>query len=155
MLRPARIALACCPAALALAIAGPAGAAPPDAGTIQRLGDAHVARLNAAGQGLEYEIAHSASGDLDGDGRQELVLLYIGYGPTFSQTGLAVFADRGRGHALAVDAGVPLGNVEGLEVRDGEIRVASKMPGPDDPRCCPSRDVTHRFRWAGDRLEER
>lgn len=151
MPRSARTVLA---ASLALAVAGPSAAAPPDEATIERLGAAHVARLDAGGNGLEHEIAHSASGDLDGDGREELVLLYVGYGPTFHQTGLAVFTDRGDGHVLAADSGVPLGIVEGLEVAGGEIRVASKMPGPDDPRCCPSRDVTHRFRWVGDRLDE-
>lgn len=91
--------------------------------------------------------------DLDGDGKEEAVLLYETLGPTFWDAGLTVFADRGKGYVVVAESHDPLGNmVESIEVGDGLIRVHALWEGPDDPRCCPSIKRTTAYRLKGTSL---
>lgn len=94
----------------------------------------------------------SARGDLDGDGREEfVVLLLTGSG------GTGVFRDlyvlqRDASGAVSMSAPVLLGDrvdVNALRIERGEIVVDLVVQGENDPLCCPSQPVTYRFRMAG------
>ena len=152
--RPLTFGAACLLAAITL----PAPAAAPTPAAAQRVVDAYAARLQAsldADQTREVvQVEHVRTGDLDGDGRDEIVAMYVILGATYSRTGLAVFTDRGKGHELAAESGDGLGQVETVDVRDGLVFIKTMVLGPGDPRCCPSKSHTYRYRWHGGRLTE-
>lgn len=88
--------------------------------------------------------------DLDGDGRQDLVLQWDVMGPTSSWPKLTVFIDQGRSwRVLTTDLS---GQIEDVAVSGSTIRVDALMPGPKDPRCCPTRKTRTSYRWANGRL---
>ena len=55
-----------------------------------------------------------------------------------------VFSDKGKGHVEAGTSNLS-GNVEDMTVDGGVVQVKSKMPGPNDPRCCPSLEKNFRY----------
>lgn len=97
-----------------------------------------------------------ASGDLDGDGTKELVvLLNTGTG------GSGLFRDlyvlRRQAGGLAVSAPGFLGDrvdVQALRIERDELVVDLVVQGENDPLCCPTRPVTYRFRLANNELVE-
>jgi len=134
--------------------AGDAGAATPDAASVESVVQRHVAAANVQARLNQESVEPSQTeiADLDGDGKAEIVLLTVSYGPTFWSNSLAVFTDRGNGYALAAESSDALGSVEKMDIERGLIRVKAKWPGPNDPRCCPSIDKTAYYRWQGNRL---
>ncbi len=97
-----------------------------------------------------------AVGDLDGDGSPDAaVVLATETGGSGTFVDLAVVLNRD---------GVPenratifLGDrvpVDRIRIVDGEIQVDLTMHGPADPMCCPSLEVTRKFRLVGAELEE-
>lgn len=100
--------------------------------------------------------ALQVSGDLDGDGTHELVvLLNTGTG------GSGLFRDlyvlRRQAGGLVVSAPGFLGDrveVRALRIEHGELVVDLVVQGENDPLCCPTRPVTYRFRLANNELVE-
>lgn len=135
---------------------GVARAATPDATTVEKIVQRHVAAANVQARLNQESVEPSQTeiADLDGDGKAEIVLLTISYGPTFWSNSLAVFTDRGNGYALAAESSDALGSVERIDIERGLIRVKAKWLGPNDPRCCPSIDKTAYYRWQGNRLQQ-
>jgi hypothetical protein len=95
-----------------------------------------------------------ARGDLDGDGREDAVIILLGSGG-----GSGVFVDV----AVVLDQnGVPvhaasaaLGDrvqVNGLSIEGSDVIVDLTQHGPGDPACCPTQNVKRRFRFDGSRL---
>lgn len=135
---------------------GTASAAAPTAATVEGVVKRYMDAANrAAGQNQEsVEATQTVVADLDGDGRDEIVLLTTLLGPTYWNHSVTVFADRGKGHVVAASTDSPLGMVESIAARDGLILVKAKWPGPNDPRCCPSVEKTTAYAWQGNKLVE-
>ncbi|MBN6104418.1 hypothetical protein JR064_19825 [Xanthomonas sp. CFBP 8703] len=110
------------------------------------------------GGASEYKDARkSAVEDLTGDGRPEVVVLYTlegaggGNGHT---TYLAVFSREAE--RLKLMDNQPVGGfgnaIQGMDVRDGMVRLKVLVQGPNDPDCCPSTEeeaayVVHNGKW--------
>ncbi len=103
-----------------------------------------------------YFSPEYAVGDLDGDGSPDAaVVLSTEAGGSGTFKDLAVVLNRD---------GVPenratffLGDrvpMDRIRIVDGEIQVELTMHGPADPMCCPSLEVTRKFRLVGGELEE-
>lgn len=118
----------------------------------EKIAAAYVATLPADGQ-ESYEATRTVLADLDGDGKAEMVVQVALLGPTYWSYQLEVFADRGKGYRH-VGSSELWGDVQDLRVDKGTIVVKSKMPGPNDPRCCPTLDKTYRYRWQGGKVVE-
>lgn len=88
--------------------------------------------------------------DVNGDGRPDIVLVWNVLGPTSAWPKLTLFLDNGRTYrALTADL---MGQVQGLEVKGAGIVVTTLMPGPNDPRCCPTQKRRINMRWQGGKL---
>ncbi len=105
-----------------------------------------------AGPMESYEATDVVAADLNGDGQDEIVVLWTMYGPTYSDHGVAVLARQGTRYAAAGETQDPLGQVEGMTVADGVIQLKTRWPGPNDARCCPSMAKTLRYRWTPGKL---
>lgn len=90
--------------------------------------------------------------DLDGDGAVEAVVQWTFYGPTFAQSFVSVFA--GRDPVRLADETRLTGLVEQVRIEGRQIRVDAKTLGPGDARCCPTKAIVERFRWAAGRLRK-
>jgi hypothetical protein len=135
------------------AIAGAQAAAPDPLAALdadrQRVVKDHLKSLARPGEG-DAQASDIVVADLDGDGNAEGVLWWTFYGPTFSYSGLTVFAGTPRWRVAAQNR--LTGNVDRLTVERGVIRVEAKTLGPNDPRCCPSKPVVERWRWSAGKL---
>jgi len=88
--------------------------------------------------------------DLDGDGRQDLVLQWDVMGPTTSWPKLTVFVDQGRSYrVLTTDLS---GQIEKISVSGSTIRIDALTLGPKDARCCPTRRTQTIYRWTNGKL---
>lgn len=103
--------------------------------------------------GASYDPTKTVIADLDGDGKPEIVLLSTLMGATYAYSQLMVFADKGKGYVHAGTTDVS-GNVEDMTVDKGIVQVKSKMPAPNDPRCCPSLEKTYRYSWKNGKVTE-
>jgi hypothetical protein len=121
-------------------------AATPDAEGSRKIAEQFVAGKQA-GHMESYEATEVVAADLNGDGQDEVVVLWTMYGPTYSNNGVVVLAKQGASYAAAGETQDPLGLVEGMTVADRTIQLKTKRPGPNDPRCCPSVTKTLRYRW--------
>lgn len=103
----------------------------------------------------KFEDASASPGqhviaDLNGDGRQDIVLQWDEMGATWSRPRLSVFIDQGRNYrTLTTDL---TGQIEKVSVSGPDIRIDTLMPGPKDARCCPSLKKQVRYRWANNKL---
>lgn len=96
----------------------------------------------------------NAVSDLDGDGKPEIVLLWVLLGPTYSSNSLTVFSKTAGGFKPA--ATFPLmGTATNLaSVKGGVIRVDQEFLAKNDPRCCPSIKKQMKYRWLGKKISE-
>jgi hypothetical protein len=93
-----------------------------------------------------------SAGRLNGDGKAELVLVWVQLGPTYFYNHLTVFIDEGRKYRTLT---TPLsGEAKLLGVKGGVILVEQKTLGPKDPRCCPSVVKQVKFRWDGKKIQQ-
>ena len=129
-------------------------AASPDAEQARRVAEQYVAGKQSAGGNPQegYEAGDVVMTDLDGDGQDEIVVLWTMYGPTYWNHGVAVLAKNGARYMLAGETREPLGSVEAMTVRDRMVELKTKWPGPNDPRCCPTVEKTLRYRWTAGQL---
>jgi hypothetical protein len=143
--------LACLLASALLLTAPSSWAAGPGAAEAKRIGEQFVA-AKPAGHMESYEATEAVAADLNGDGQDEIVVLWTMYGPTYSDHGVTVLAKQGARYVAAGETQDPLGQVDGMTVADRTIQLKTKWPGPNDPRCCPSVTKTLRYRWAPGKL---
>ena len=103
-----------------------------------------------------FFLPEYAAGDIDSDGVPDAaVVLATTTGGSGTFLDLALVLNR---DGQPVNAGTLfLGDrvlVDRIRIIAGEIQVDLTMHGPADPMCCPSEDVTRRFRYeAGELLE--
>ena len=110
-----------------------------------------------AAQSTESEDAQSVGNavyDLNGDGKPEIVLLWVLLGPTYSSNSLTVFSKTAAGYKPA--ASFPLmGIATNLASVNGRIiRVDQQFLANNDPRCCPSIKKQMKYRWVGRKILE-
>jgi hypothetical protein len=99
--------------------------------------------------GTASEAQHVIT-DLNGDGKPDIVLMWNVLGPTYFFPKLTIFLDQGRNYrALTADL---QGQTEKLTVNNNDIVIDTLMPGPKDPRCCPTLKRQLRYRWARGKL---
>ena len=95
-----------------------------------------------------------AFGDLDGDGvKDAAVILATSGGGSGTFISLeAVINDNGTpNHAATVLLGDRV-QVKSVTAESGEITVDMVTHGPDDPLCCPTLEVTHKYKRSGETL---
>jgi hypothetical protein len=96
------------------------------------------------------EAAQHVVADVNGDGKPDIVLMWNVLGATWHQPKLTLFIDQGKTYrALTTDLA---GQTEKLSVNGSNIVVHTLMPGPNDPRCCPTRKTQMRYQWSGNKL---
>jgi hypothetical protein len=124
-------------------------------GPVRLQGGAWSAEDEEGRQSLELGNPR-ARGDLDGDGREDAAIILLGSGG-----GSGVFVDL----AIVLDRnGVPvhaasaaLGDrvqVHEIRIEGSDVLVDVTQQGPGDPACCPTQNVTRRFRFADGRLTD-
>lgn len=111
--------------------------------------------------GEEYEEARKvARGDINGDGKEDIVVLYTleGFagGNDYHQY-LAVFLASGTTFRHAADAvvgGKRMRDVELTSVAGSTINLDTKLYAKNDPACCPSHASKARYHLVGTKLVE-
>ncbi|MCK5483483.1 MAG: hypothetical protein KAJ13_07250 [Gemmatimonadetes bacterium] len=103
-----------------------------------------------------YFSPEYAVGDLDGDGVPDAaVVLATETGGSGTFVDLAVVLKRdGRPENVATAFLGDRVPVESIRIVDREIQLDLTMHGPADALCCPSLEVTRKFRLVGGELEE-
>ena len=97
------------------------------------------------------ETQDTATADLNGDGKSELVLVWALMGPTYSSNTLTVFSKTAEGYTPA--ASLPLtGQAKLTSVKNGIILVEQKVLAKNDPLCCPSIKKQMKYRWVGKKI---
>jgi hypothetical protein len=115
--------------------------------------DAAVKRFLASKKTAEEsaESSGSAVGDLDGDGKPELALVWTTMGPTYWSNTLTVFAKTTGSYkpfaSFDLDGLATLTSVKG-----GVIVVDQTMYAKGDPICCPTVKRMMRYRLVGKKI---
>ena len=97
------------------------------------------------------EQRRSCEGDLNGDGRPDVVVVYtiegVGGGNDWTQYATALTATP-QGYAATVPIAVARKDERGVErcrIADAAVELQIKENSPSDPSCCPSRPATARY----------
>jgi len=144
-------------AVLAVPLLGMAGSAARAADLDKAAADAvvqrYVAVQNSEGKADEEstKVSQTEVTDLNGDGKEEIVLWTTLFGPTYWNNSVTVFADNGHGYVPEATVS-GLGQVQKISIRDGLILVKTQVLGPHDSICCPTVDKVISLRWQGARL---
>jgi hypothetical protein len=98
----------------------------------------------------EGDAAQHVIADLDGDGKQDLVLLWNLMGPTNALPKLTVFMNAGNTyHSFTADL---VGQTEKITVKGPAITVDTLTLGKNDPLCCPTVKKQLHYRWQSGKL---
>lgn len=115
------------------------------------LADGQYRESAAPGAATEVVVKatpYYAIGDLDGDGSADAVIILEsdpgGSGVFFDL--VPVLNQRGQPRVLAPMSLGDRVEVSGVTLKEGQVEVRLLKHGPDDPQCCPSLDVTLRYR---------
>ena len=103
-----------------------------------------------------FFLPEYATGDIDSDGVPDAAVVLAtttGGSGTFLDLALVLNRDGQPVNVATLFLGdrVP---VDRIRVVDGEVQVDLTMHGPADPMCCPSLEVTRRFRFESGKLVE-
>jgi len=103
-----------------------------------------------------FFLPEYAAGDIDSDGVPDAAVVLAtttGGSGTFLDLALVLNEDGQPVNAATLFLGdrVP---VDRIRIVEGEIQVDLTMHGPADPMCCPSREVTRRFRYESGEVVE-
>lgn len=101
-------------------------------------------------EGMDTSSRLHVISDLNGDGKPDIVLLWDALGPTFGYSKMSIFLDQGKNYRT-LTADLP-GQVERLTAAGSTITVNTLLPGPKDPRCCPTLKKRVAYQWTGDKL---
>jgi hypothetical protein len=95
-----------------------------------------------------------AFGDLNGDGVDDaaMVLATSGGGSGTFISLEAVLNDKGTPKHVATTMLGDRAQIKSVVIASGEISVEMVTHGPDDPMCCPTQEVTERYKLEGDTL---
>ena len=104
-------------------------------------------------QELEPQAQEQIIADLNSDGTEEIVLLWLLLGPTYSYTQLTVFSQTGNDYTPKGSVDIT-GLAERLTIEDKSIIVDTLVLGENDPQCCPSVKKRVKYRWTGQNLSE-
>lgn len=103
--------------------------------------------------GLDAQAQGTAVGDLNADGKPEIVLVWTQLGPTFSNNTLTVFTKTSTGYSHL--ASFPLiGEAELSTVKGGIISVNQTVYAKKDPICCPTVKKVGKYRLMGKKILE-
>lgn len=105
---------------------------------------------------VELVRALSSSGDLDGDGKEEAVVLLAESSGGSGVNGYLAVVGRREGRPVHLGTALVGDRVQvrAARVADGKIVLDVVQGGPDDAACCPSQLATRTFALKGDSLEE-
>ena len=117
----------------------------------EKIAHRYIAALPPAD--VTYEAVNTVIGDLDADGKPEIVVQKALLGPSSWSYQAEVFVARGQGYVHA-GTGDLWGDVQWIAISKGVLVVKSKMPGANDPRCCTTLDKVYRYRWQNGKLIE-
>jgi hypothetical protein len=93
---------------------------------------------------------HHVIGDLNGDGKDDIVLQWDVLGATWSYPKLSIFLDQGKTYrTITTDL---TGQIQKVSVNGSTILIDTLMPGPKDPRCCPTMKKRVTYQWANNKL---
>jgi hypothetical protein len=103
--------------------------------------------------GADAQAQGTAVGDLNADGKPEIVLVWTQLGATFSNNTLTVFTKTGAGYRPL--ASFPLiGEAELSTVKGGIISVNQVVYAKNDPVCCPTVKKVGKYRLMGKKILE-
>jgi len=91
--------------------------------------------------------------DLNGDGKDEIVLVWSTMGPTYSHDWLTVLSASPGGYQAAASTDLT-GQAKLSSVRGGVIFVEQHVLAKGDPLCCPSVVKHIGYRWRGARIKQ-
>jgi len=95
-----------------------------------------------------------AFGDLNGDGVEDGAIILatnMGGSGTFIDLATVLNQDGAPKHVATVNLGDRV-QVKSIAIEPGVISLEMVTHGPDDPMCCPSQNVTEKYKLQGDQL---
>ncbi|MBK7362453.1 MAG: FG-GAP repeat protein [Micavibrio sp.] len=97
-----------------------------------------------------------AVGDLNGDGKDEVALVWLTMGPTYWRNTLTVFTPVASGeYTTENDSTFSLiGEAKAPQIKDGVILIEQVVHAENDPICCPTVQKTGKYKWENKKLAE-
>ncbi len=98
----------------------------------------------------------TATGDLNGDGVDDAAVILIsnsGGSGTFYHLAAVLNQNGVPKHTASVSLGDRT-RIKSIDIKSGEIVVGMVTHGPNDPLCCPTLEVTQKYKLQGDKLVE-